>query len=73
MQLASLVNAHSVPPELVLNTDQTGVHLVPNTQYQRATTGVKDVSCNGSGEKRQITCNPTTAADGTSLPMQVIF
>jgi hypothetical protein len=73
VQLAALVKMHNVPPALVLNSDQTGVHLVPNTQYQRATRGAKAVTCNGSGEKRQITANPCTAADGTSLPLQLIY
>jgi hypothetical protein len=67
------VKLHNVPEALVLNTDQTGVQLVPNATYQRAPCGAKSVSCNGSGEKRQITANPTTAADGTSLPLQLIY
>ena len=28
-RVAYLVKAHSLPPQLVINTDQTGIHLVP--------------------------------------------
>jgi hypothetical protein len=71
LQLAFLVDKYDIPPELVLNSDQTGVPFVPAPQYQWAPKGSKDVSVNGFGEKRQITATPTTTASGDSLPLQV--
>lgn len=68
-----MVKTHNVPKELVLNTDQTGMPLVPSTDYQRAEKGAKSVTSNGAGDKRQITANPTTAASGAMLPLQVIY
>jgi hypothetical protein len=71
VQLAFLSDLYDVPPELVANSDQTGVPLVPSSNYQWARKGSKDVSVNGFEEKRQITVTPTTTAAGESLPLQV--
>ena len=73
VQLAALVRCHKIPSSLVMNTDQTGIPLVPSTAYTRAEKGAKSVTCNGAGDKRQMTANPTTAADGTMLPLQLIY
>ena len=64
--MAFLVDMYEVPPELVVNSDQTGVAFVPAPQHNWAQKGTKDVSANGYGEKRQITATPSTA-----LPLQV--
>lgn len=73
MQIAHLVDLYDVPAELVVNSDQTGIPLVPSSDYTRAAKGAKDVSTHGHGDKRQITVVPSTAATGMSLPMQVIY
>jgi hypothetical protein len=69
--MAYLIKAYDVPPALTLNSDQTGVPLTPCSNYTRAKKGAKEVSATGYGDKRQITATPTTAADGTMLPLQV--
>ena len=73
MQLALLCDLWEIPPELVYNSDQTGVRLIPSSDYTRAAKGSIDVSVHGYGDKRQITVVPTTTATGHSLPMQVIY
>ena len=69
--MAFLVDMYEVPPELVVNSDQTGVPFVPAPQYDWAQTGTKDVSANGYGEKRQIIATPSTSVAGDNLPLQV--
>ena len=69
--MAFLVDMYEVPPELVVNSDQTVVPFVPAPQYNWAQTGNKDVSANGYGEKRQIIATPSTSAAGDNLPLQV--
>jgi hypothetical protein len=73
MQIAFLVDLYDIPAELVVNSDQTGIPLVPSSDYTRAPKGAKDVSTHGHGDKRQITIVPSTAATGESLPLQVIY
>lgn len=73
MQIAHLVDLYEIPAELVVNSDQTGIPLVPSSDYTRAPKGAKDVSTHGHGDKRQITIVPSTAANGESLPLQVIY
>jgi hypothetical protein len=71
VQVTFIVHTHKIPAALVINSDQTGLPVVPSPQYTRAPKGSKDVSVNGYGEKRQITVTPTNTADGESLPLQV--
>lgn len=69
--MAFLVNTYGIEPEMVLNSDQTGVPLTPCGNYQYAPTGSKEVTAPGYGDKRQITATPTTSAAGAMLPLQV--
>jgi hypothetical protein len=71
VQVTLVVHTNKIPAELVINSDQTGIPLIPSPQYTRAPKGAKDVSVNGYGEKRQITVTPSNSADGRSLPLQV--
>lgn len=70
-RLAVLVYLYNVPAGLVLNMDQTGLHLVPASNYTRAKIGSKDVSCIGFDHKSQVTLVPALTADGDLLPFQV--
>jgi hypothetical protein len=71
MQMVFLIVTYSIPPALCINSDQTGVPLTPCSNFTRAPKGAKEVTATGYGDKRQITATPTTAADGTMLPLQV--
>ena len=44
-----------IPPELVLNWDQTGIKLVPCSSWTMDQSGVKIVEIVGANNKRQIT------------------
>jgi hypothetical protein len=71
VQVTFVVQTNNIPASLVINSDQTGIPLIPSPQYTRAPKGSLDVSVNGYGEKHQITVTPSNTADGRSLPLQV--
>jgi hypothetical protein len=71
LQVTFVIDTNSIPAALVINSDQTGLPIVPSPQYTRAPKGAVDVSVNGYGEKRQITVTLSNTADGESLPLQV--
>jgi hypothetical protein len=73
MQMAYLADLYDVPPELVMNFEQTGVPFVQAPKYHWTSKGLKDVSVNGFGEKRQITVTPMTTAPRQSFTLQVCF
>jgi hypothetical protein len=62
-----------VHPSLVINMDQTGVHLVPVDTRTFEATGSKDVKVIGGEDKRQITAYVGSSLNGDLLPLQLIF
>ena len=60
---------------LLINFDQTGVHLVPKSKHTYAATTKHHESVNAIGEddKRQITAVMASSADGDLLPLQFIY
>jgi hypothetical protein len=71
---AYLVKIHNIPQSLVVNTDQTRIHLVP-TRGSRTweEKNSKFVRIHGIGDKRQITVAASSAANGQVFHFQVIF
>jgi hypothetical protein len=71
---AYLVRIHNIPQSLVVNSDQTGIHLVPTGGVKTwEEKNSKYVKVHGSDDKRQITITASSAANGQVLPFQVIF
>ena len=69
-----LINVHNIPQELVVSTNQTGIHLVPIGGARIwETKGSKHVNVHGIEDKRQITVTIFSSAIGHVLPFQVIF
>ena len=69
----SIVELEEIPPELVLNWDQTGIKLVPLaswTMYERRSRRVELV---GISDKRQITAVFCGSLMGSFLPIQLIY
>jgi len=64
---------HNIPPELVVNYDQTAIYVRPATEQTYETKGVKAVRSLGKDEKRQITGMVSSASSGSMLPLQLIF
>jgi hypothetical protein len=53
--------------------DQTGVHLVPASNWTYHTAGATSVAVVGAEDKRQITVCVASSLDGNLLPVQLIF
>ena len=50
-----VVEMEEIPPELILNWDQTGMNLVPVSSWTMNQSGAKRVKVKGVSDKRQIT------------------
>jgi hypothetical protein len=72
-QVAALYSMHSVPDCLVVNSDQTKMHLKPFSERTYEVKGAKQVLSLGKEHKRQFTVLGSAAADGVLLPLQVVF
>jgi DDE superfamily endonuclease len=72
-RVAYQMQVHKVHPSLVVNADQTGLHLVPADSHTYAEKGSKEVSVIGAEDKRQITVVVASSMDGNLLPLQLIF
>ena len=59
---------NKIPAELVLNWDQTALHLVPTGQWTMHRSGEKVVPITNSDDKRQITAVLAVTMSGEYLP-----
>ena len=73
-RVAYLAKVYGIPSSLVVNLDQTGIHLVPAAGGKTWNVkGTKDVKILGMEDKRQITCVVSSSASEELLPIQTIF
>lgn len=72
-RIAFFMQVHKVHPSLVINMDQTGVHLAPVDNRTYSERGSKDVKLIGADDKRQITACLASSLHGDLLPLQLIF
>ena len=68
-----VVEMEEIPPQLIFNWDQTGLHLVPTSNWTMAKKGSKRVEMKGLEDKRQITGVFCGTLCGEFLPMQLIY
>jgi len=73
MRLAAQIEMYDVHASLVVNLDQTGVHLVPASFWTYDTAGSSSVAVVGAEDKRQITAVVASSLYGDLLPLQLIF
>ena len=74
VRMASIVHASgTIPPELVVGADETGIHLIPSSSYVLAKKGAKIVPRRDSDDKRQLTGMVSHSMAGNKLPLQLIF
>ena len=64
---------HNIPPELVINLDETGLPIVPVSQWTFADKGSKQIPVTGLDDKRQITGLLACSLSGELLPPQMIY
>ncbi len=67
------IKLHSVPPELVLNSDQTPSSYVSVGKSTMHARGAKSVPIQGLKDKRNITLTFVVSLSGEFLPMQIIY
>ena len=69
-----LVKVHNIHKELVVNSDQTWIHLVPTWGSRTwETKWAKHVKVHEAKDKRHITVTVSLAVDGCCLSFQVFF
>ena len=71
--IVDTVTMDDIPPELILNWDQTGIHLVPASMWTMDREGSKRVEIAGANDKRQITAVFCGTLTGDFLPLQLIY
>ena len=62
-----------IPPELIINLDQTGLKYVPFDDWTRVMQGSKSVPISGLGDKRLITTIFAGTLSGMFLLPQLIY
>lgn len=62
-----------IPAELVINWDQTGVNVVPASQWTQEEKGSSRVEVAGVGDQRQIMVTVAGTLSGKLLPFQVLY
>ena len=68
-----MIKAHSIPSELVLNWDQTGIHLVPAPDWTMDSRGAQRVEIAHLGDKQQVTATFASSLSGVFLPMHILY
>ena len=71
--VATIVHMESIPAALILNCDQTGIQLVPSSNWTLEKKGVKRVALSGGDDKRQITAVVCGSMTGDFLPLQIVY
>ena len=71
---AYLIKVHNILQYIVINNDQTGIHLV-STRGAKTwdIKEIKQVSVHGREDKRQVTIVVSSTVTGEVLPFQVVF
>ena len=71
--IRSVVKMEDIPPDLIINWDQTAIKYVPVSNWTQEQKGSKRVEIAGIDDKRQITAALTVSASGRLLPAQIIY
>ena len=72
-QVVATVVMEEIPPELILNWDQTGIKIVPSSTWTMNRRGARRVEVVGVNDKRLITAVFCGSLTGDFLPVQVIY
>ena len=72
-QVGSFAKVHAIPADLVFNWDQTGINVVPSSNYTMEERGASRVEIAGYGDKRMITATFAATLSGEFLPMQILY
>ena len=72
-RIASIIEEHDIPKELIPNQDQTPLSYVSPGKYTFNPKGAKTVPIKGIDDKRQITATFAVSMTGKCLPIQLIY
>ena len=72
-RIASIIEEHDIPKELILNLDQTPLSYTSPGKYTFNPKGAKTVPIKGIDDKRQITTTFTVSVTGKLLPIQLSY
>ena len=72
-QISGLVAANSIPEDLIINFDQTGINLIPAGNWTLEQRGAQRVEIYGAVDKRRITATFAATMSGLFLPMQLLY
>ena len=71
--IQATVEMQEIPPELIINWDQTGIKIVSLSSWTIKQKGAKWVEISGVDDKRQITAVFAATPVGEFLPFQLIY
>ena len=71
--ILEVVKKHNIPPELILNSDQTPSSYVPVSKQIMAARGSKSVPVKGLMHNRNITLNFVISLSGEVWPLHIIY
>ena len=72
-EIVQIAHANKVPPQLIINWDQTGLNVVPARSWTMEEEGSRRVEIAGLGDKQQITATFAIAMSSTVLPVQMLY
>ena len=71
--VVEIVTMEEIPPELILNWDQTGIMIIPSSSWTMHEQGATRVELTGLKDKRQITAAFCGSIQGDFLLLQLIY
>ena len=72
-QVSTTVVMDEIPPEMILNWDQTGLNLIPSSSWTMEQRGARRVEITGLNDKRMITAVFCGTLTGDFLPIQLVY
>ena len=73
LEIKHVVEMDEIPPELIVNFDQTGLNFIPVSEWTMEAEGAKRVKVTGKDDKRQLTAVLGGSLVGDFLPPQLIY
>ena len=72
-RIVAAVHSHSIPQALIINLDETGLKLLPVSDWALGLQGTTKVKVVGVDDKREITGVVTASMAGELLPLQLLY
>ena len=73
LNIKCTVEMNEIPPTLIINWDQTGIHYVPVSSWTMEKAGSKRIELVGIDDKQQLTAVFAGTLDGDFLPLQLVY